>query len=62
VQWADSEAKFLLNFVKRPNGDPLADHPHSYEHDPDTLEIIYENSTRRSCSPAKRVESCQLAA
>lgn len=45
MQWADSEAKFMLSFLKRGNGEALADHHHSYQHDkgfqPDALEIIY---------------------
>lgn len=46
MQWADSEAKFLLNFLERGNGETLADHHHAYQHDkgfqPDALEIIYK--------------------
>jgi len=45
MQYSDSEAKFLLTFLKAKNGNPLSDHHHGYQHDrgfqPEALEIIY---------------------
>ncbi len=45
LQWSDSEANFLLKFLNGPDGQPLADHHHGYQHDrgfqPGALEVIY---------------------
>jgi len=45
MQWSDSEAKFLLSFLKDGMGNALADHHHGYQHDrgfqPEALELIY---------------------
>ncbi len=45
MQWSDSEAKFMLPFLKGSDGKALADHHHGYQHDrgfqPGALEIIY---------------------
>jgi hypothetical protein len=45
MQWSDSEAKFSLSFLTGPDGKPLVDHHHSYQHDkgfqPGALEVIY---------------------
>ena len=45
IQWSDSEAKFLLGFLKDGTGASLKDHHHGYQHDrgfqPQALEIIY---------------------
>ncbi len=45
MQWSDSEAKFMLGFLKDQNGQPLTDHHHGYQHDrgfqPGSLEVIY---------------------
>jgi hypothetical protein len=46
MQWSDSEAKFMLGFLKDGNGQPLKDHHHGYQHDrgfqPQSLEVIYK--------------------
>jgi len=45
MQWADSEAKFMLPFLNGSDGKALADHHHGYQHDrgfqPGALEVIY---------------------
>jgi hypothetical protein len=45
MQWSDSEAKFMLGFLKDGQGQSLKDHHHGYQHDrgfqPDALEVIY---------------------
>jgi hypothetical protein len=45
MQWGDSEAKFLLTFLKNTDGSILQDNHHAYQHDkgfqPGALEIIY---------------------
>ena len=45
MQWSDSEAKFMLGFLKDGAGNPLKDHHHGYQHDrgfqPQSLEVIY---------------------
>jgi hypothetical protein len=45
MQWSDSEAKFMLGFLKESNGTALKDHHHGYQHDrgfqPEALELIY---------------------
>ncbi len=45
MQWSDSEAKFMLGFLKDSSGQSLKDHHHGYQHDrgfqPEALEIIY---------------------
>jgi hypothetical protein len=45
MQYSDSEAKFMLPFLKGSDGKALADHHHGYQHDrgfqPGALEIIY---------------------
>lgn len=45
MQWGDSEAKFMLPFLKDSSGTPLADHHHGYQHDrgfqPEALTIIH---------------------
>jgi hypothetical protein len=45
MQWSDSEAKFLLTFLKNTDGSILQDNHHGYQHDggfqPGALEIIY---------------------
>lgn len=45
MQWSDSEAKFMLPFLKGSDGKALADHHHGYQHDrgfqPGALEVIY---------------------
>jgi hypothetical protein len=45
MQWSDSEAKFSHSFLTGPDGKPLVDHHHSYQHDkgfqPGALEVIY---------------------
>jgi hypothetical protein len=45
LQWSDSEANFQLKFLMGPDGAPLADHHHGYQHDrgfqPGALEVIY---------------------
>jgi hypothetical protein len=45
MEWADSEAKFLLGFLNDSTGKPLADHHHGYQHDrgfqPGALKVIY---------------------
>jgi hypothetical protein len=51
-----AEAKLLLNLLKRPNGDPLADHHHSYQHDKgfqptrSRLSINFTHKTWPTCS------------
>lgn len=51
MEWADSEAKFLLGFLNDPTGKPLADHHHGYQHDrgfqPGALKIIYNFYARQ---------------
>jgi hypothetical protein len=46
MQWSDSEAKFMLPFLKGSDGKALADHHHGYQHDrgfqPGALEVIYK--------------------
>jgi hypothetical protein len=46
MQWADSEAKFMMPFLSESGGTPLADHHHGYQHDrgfqPEALEIIHK--------------------
>lgn len=46
MQWGDSEAKFMLTFLKDSSGAPLADHHHGYQHDrgfqPEALAIIHK--------------------
>jgi Protein of unknown function (DUF1552) len=45
MQWTDSEAKFPLSFLNGPDGKPLVDNHHAYQHDkgfqPGALEVIY---------------------
>jgi hypothetical protein len=45
MQFSDSEAKFMLGFLKQSNGESLKDHHHGYQHDrtfqPQALEIIH---------------------
>jgi len=45
MQWSDSEAKFMLGFLKDSTGASLKDHHHGYQHDrgfqPAALETIY---------------------
>jgi Protein of unknown function (DUF1552) len=46
MQWSDSEAKFMLGFLKDGQGQSLKDHHHGYQHDrgfqPGALEVIYK--------------------
>jgi hypothetical protein len=46
MQWSDSEAKFMLGFLKDSTGSSLKDHHHGYQHDrgfqPEALELIYK--------------------
>jgi hypothetical protein len=46
MQWSDSEAKFMLGFLKDSTGSSLKDHHHGYQHDrgfqPEALELIYQ--------------------
>jgi hypothetical protein len=46
MQWSDSEAKFMLGFLKDSTGASLKDHHHGYQHDrgfqPEALEMIYK--------------------
>jgi Protein of unknown function (DUF1552) len=61
MQWADSEAKFLLGFLKDNNGKALVDHHHGYQHDrgfqPGSLEVIYRFYAERFADLLQRMSS-----
>lgn len=59
MQWADSEAKFLLGFLKDNSGKALVDHHHGYQHDrgfqPGSLEVIYRFYAERFADLLQRM-------
>jgi len=61
MQWSDSEAKFLLGFLKDSSGTSLKDHHHGYQHDrgfqPEALEIIYHFYAERLAYLLQRLDS-----
>jgi hypothetical protein len=61
MQWSDSEAKFLLGFLKDSSGASLKDHHHGYQHDrgfqPEALEIIYHFYAERLAYLLQRLDS-----
>ena len=61
IQWSDSEAKFLLGFLKDGTGASLKDHHHGYQHDrgfqPQALEIIYHFYAERLAYLLQRLDS-----
>jgi hypothetical protein len=63
MQWSDSEAKFLLGFLKDSSGTSLKDHHHGYQHDrgfqPEALEIIYHFYAERLAYLLQKLDSVQ---
>lgn len=63
LQWSDSEAKFLLGFLKDTSGTSLKDHHHGYQHDrafqPEALEIIYHFYAERLAYLLQKLDSVQ---
>ena len=63
MQWSDSEAKFMLGFLKDSTGASLKDHHHGYQHDrgfqPEALEIIYRFYTENLAYLLQRLDSIQ---
>lgn len=61
IQWSDSEAKFLLGFLKDSSGASLKDHHHGYQHDrgfqPQALEIIYRFYAERLAYLLQKLDS-----
>ncbi|MEN9577766.1 MAG: hypothetical protein RJA70_775 [Pseudomonadota bacterium] len=65
MQWGDSEAKFLLNFLKDSDGMPFKDHHHGYQHDrgfqAGSLEIIYNFYAQKLASLLGKLDAIQEA-
>ena len=63
LQWSDSEAKFMLGFLKDGQGQSLKDHHHGYQHDrgfqPGALEIIYRFYAENLAYLLQRLDSVQ---
>lgn len=63
MQWSDSEAKFMLGFLKDGNGASLKDHHHGYQHDrgfqPGALEVIYHFYVENFAYLLQRLDSFQ---
>jgi hypothetical protein len=61
IQWSDSEAKFLLGFLKDSSGASLKDHHHGYQHDrgfqPQALELIYHFYTEKLAYLLQKLDS-----
>jgi hypothetical protein len=61
MQWSDSEAKFMLGFLKDSSGASLKDHHHGYQHDrsfqPEALEIIYHFYAERLADLLQKLDS-----
>jgi hypothetical protein len=61
IQWSDSEAKFMLGFLKDGSGTPLKDHHHGYQHDrgfqPGALEVIYRFYAEKLAYLLKKLDS-----
>lgn len=65
MQWGDSEAKFLLNFLKDEAGQPFKDHHHGYQHDrgfqAGSLEIIYNFYAQKFADVLGKLDAVQEA-
>jgi hypothetical protein len=63
MQWSDSEAKFMLGFLKDSSGQSLKDHHHGYQHDrgfqPEALEIIYRFYAENLAYLLQKLDSVQ---
>jgi hypothetical protein len=63
IQWSDSEAKFMLGFLKDSSGASLKDHHHGYQHDrgfqPQALELIYNFYAQKLAYLLKKLDSVQ---
>ncbi|HEX9298270.1 MAG TPA: DUF1552 domain-containing protein [Polyangiaceae bacterium] len=61
MQWSDSEAKFLLTFLKNTDGSVLQDNHHGYQHDggfqPGALEVIYNWYAQKLASLLARMKA-----
>lgn len=63
MQWSDSEAKFMLGFLKESSGASLKDHHHGYQHDrgfqPGALEVIYHFYAENLAYLLQRLDAVQ---
>jgi hypothetical protein len=63
MQWSDSEAKFMLGFLKDSSGQSLKDHHHGYQHDrgfqPQALELIYRFYAENLAYLLQKLDSVQ---
>jgi hypothetical protein len=63
IQWGDSEAKFMLGFLKESSGTSLMDHHHGYQHDrgfqPEALELIYHFYAENLAYLLQKLDSVQ---
>jgi Protein of unknown function (DUF1552) len=63
MQWSDSEAKFMLGFLKDSSGASLKDHHHGYQHDrgfqPEALGIIYRFYAQKLAYLLQKLDSVQ---
>lgn len=63
MQWSDSEAKFMLGFLKDGSGQSLKDHHHGYQHDrgfqPGALEVIYHFYAQKLAYLLQKLDSVQ---
>jgi hypothetical protein len=61
MQYSDSEAKFMLGFLKDSSGTSLKDHHHGYQHDrgfqPQALEIIYNFYMQKFASLLQKLDA-----
>lgn len=61
IQYSDSEAKFMLGFLKDSSGTSLKDHHHGYQHDrgfqPQALEIIYNFYAQKFASLLQKLDA-----
>jgi len=61
MQYSDSEAKFMLGFLKDSSGASLKDHHHGYQHDrgfqPQALEIIYTFYMQKFASLLQKLDA-----